>query len=76
MKPELQYEMDKTRRQELMQKAEHSRLVKASTTSKSNPVLATVGRQMVKLGERLQGHDQDANDAELTLPPQYSFEAR
>lgn len=76
MKAELQYELDRARRQDLMQQAEHSRLVKASATPKSNPVLATVGRQMVKLGERLQGQDQDANDVELMLPPQYSYEAR
>lgn len=76
MKADLQYELDKTRRQELVQVAERERLVNAYATAKPNPVLANVGRQMVKLGERLQGRENDATRDEIVLPTHYSYEAR
>jgi predicted protein tyrosine phosphatase len=72
MKAELQYELIKAQQQHQLEKAALLRQIKGEP--QPNPVVAALGRQMVKLGTRLSGEIADTTEA--ALPVQYSYEAR
>jgi hypothetical protein len=57
MQPEYQYRLAKAQQEETLRKAELVYLAQSGSTPKQNAALATVGRQLVKLGERLQGQE-------------------
>lgn len=53
----INFEMSQVHREELMREAQHERLIRQAQTNQreKNSVLNSLGRQMVKIGERLQG---------------------
>lgn len=57
MQPEYQYQLAKTQHNEYLRKAELEYLAQPGNAAKPNAALAAVGRQLVKLGERLQGQE-------------------
>jgi hypothetical protein len=73
----MQYDLDKQRRQQMMNQAEKIRLADSSQANQANnrafahvytTVMAEVGRQMVNVGQRLQ----ERHEAEGSLQPETS----